>query len=176
MLIWSNQFVSSKNYHWPGKSRRTSSLKFKMNQSSSITSFVLFLRQAAWQTRFFVFILLFVASSHTALATTGASVPWTTYEAANMTYNGTLLGPPPQVANNNTAPVDTVATEAVGRQCVQLNAQGQYVQFTAQAAANSIVVRYSVPDTANGTGANYTLSLYQNGTFVQELPMTSKYS
>ena len=93
-----------------------------------------------------------------------------------MTYNGTLLGPPPQVANNNTAPVDTVATEAVGRQCVQLNALGQYVQFTAQAAANSIVVRYSVPDTASGTGANYTLSLYQNGTFVQELPMTSKYS
>src|SRR5271154_4917466 len=112
-----------------------------MDQSSSTLSLISFVRQAAWQARFLAFVLLLVASGYPALAYTGASVPWTTYEAANMTNNGMLLGPPPQVANNNTAPVDTVATEAVGRQCVQLNAQGQYVQFTAQAAANSIVER-----------------------------------
>src|ERR1700722_15738658 len=107
--------------------------------------------------------------STTVFAQRGATVPWTTYEAENMTISGgTVLGP-------SYAP-NQVASESSGRECVQLNAQGQYVQFTAQAAANSIVVRYSVPDTANGTGANYTLSLYQNGTFVQKLPMTSKYS
>ena len=46
----------------------------------------------------------------------------------------------------------------------------------AQAAANSIVVRYSVPDTANGAGTNYTISLYTNSVFAEKLPMTSMYS
>ncbi len=81
---------------------------------------------------------------------------------------GTILGP--DYTHN------TVASEAVGRECVQLSGTGQYVQFTAQAAANSIVVRYSVPDTSNGTGTNYTISLYTNGVFVEELPLTSVYS
>lgn len=71
---------------------------------------------------------------------------------------------------------NSVASESSGRECVQLNGTGQYVQFTAQAAANSIVVRYSVPDTSSGTGANYTISLYTNGVFVEKLPMTSVYS
>jgi hypothetical protein len=81
---------------------------------------------------------------------------------------GTVLGP--SYAGNN------VASESSGRQCVQLNATGQYVQFTAQSNANAIVVRYSVPDTANGVGTNYTLSLYTNGVFAAKLPMTSMYS
>jgi hypothetical protein len=99
----------------------------------------------------------------------GAAIPWTTYEAENMTINGgTILGP-------SYFP-NLVATEASGRRCVQLNSSGQYVQFTAQAAANSMVVRYSVPDTSNGAGADYTLSLYQNGNFLQKLSVTSKYS
>ncbi len=98
----------------------------------------------------------------------GATVPWTTYEAENMTNTGTILGP--SYAGNN------VASESSGRQCVQLNATGQYVQFTAQSNANAVVVRYSVPDTANGVGADYTLSLYTNGVFAAKLPVTSKYS
>jgi hypothetical protein len=99
----------------------------------------------------------------------GATVPWTTYEAENMTISGgTVLGP-------GYFP-DLVQSESSGRECVQLTNTGQYIQFTAQAAANAIVVRYSVPDTANGTGTNYTLSLYVNGTFVEELPVTSMYS
>jgi hypothetical protein len=101
-------------------------------------------------------------------ASPGASVPWTTYEAEDMTYNGTVLGP-------GYAP-NTVEAESSGRQCVELSATGQYVQFTAQAAANSIVVRYSVPDTSNGTGTNYTISLYTNGVFIEELPVTPMYS
>ena len=81
---------------------------------------------------------------------------------------GTILGPQygPNIA----------ASEASGRQCVQLNATGQYAQFTAQSVANAIVVRYSVPDTADGAGTNYTISLYTNGVFAVKLPLTSKYS
>ncbi len=54
--------------------------------------------------------------------------------------------------------------------------RGQYVEFPAQAAANSIVVRYCLPDTTNGLGMDSTISLYTNGAFAQELPVTSKYS
>ena len=99
----------------------------------------------------------------------GASVPWSTYEAENMYINGgSILGPD--------YGVDTVASESSGRECVQLSATGQYVEFVAQGQANSIVVRYSVPDTASGGGANYTLSLYTNGVLAAELPVTSMYS
>ncbi|MGH7978516.1 MAG: glycosyl hydrolase family 28-related protein, partial [Limisphaerales bacterium] len=110
-----------------------------------------------------------VVSLSTARAFNGATVPWTTYEAENMTIGGgRILGP--DYGHN------TVASESSGRECVQLNGTGQYAQFAAQAAANSIVVRYSVPDAPNGGGANYTLSLYTNGVFAEKLPMTSMYS
>ena len=110
-----------------------------------------------------------IVSLSTASAFNGANVPWTTYEAENMTVGGgKILGP--DYTHN------TVTSESSGRECVQLNGTGQYVQFTAQSTANSIVVRYSVPDTSNGTGANYTISLYTNGVFVEKLPMTSIYS
>lgn len=113
--------------------------------------------------------LFLFAAVQPGLGQTGATVPWTTYEAENMTVSGgTILGPgyfPGQVQ-----------AESSQRECVQLNATGQYVQFTAQAAANAIVVRYSVPDTSNGSGTNYTLGLYDNGTLIAELPVTSMYS
>ena len=99
----------------------------------------------------------------------GASVPWSSYEAENMYINGgAILGPD--------YTVNTVASESSGRECVQLNATGQYVEFVAQGQANAIVVRYSVPDTASGTGTNYSLSLYTNGVLAAELPVTSMYS
>ena len=113
-------------------------------------------------------ILALFISLHSARAFSGATAPWTTYEAENMTSTGTLLGP--QYAPN------VVAAESSGRQCVQLKATGQYVQFTAQAPANALVVRYSVPDSADGVGTDATLSLYKNGAFVGKLPVTSKYS
>jgi hypothetical protein len=102
------------------------------------------------------------------LAQRGATVPWTTYEAESMTNTGAIIGPD--------YGFNTVGSEASGRRCVRLNATGQYVQFTAQAAANAIVVRYSVPDTVNGTGDDYTISLYTNGGFAGKLPLTSRYS
>jgi hypothetical protein len=98
----------------------------------------------------------------------GATVPWITYEAENMTNTGTILGP--SYGGNN------VASESSGRQCVQLSTNGAFMQFSALSTATAIVVRYSVPDTADGKGTDYTLSLYKNGAFVSKLPMTSRYS
>ena len=126
-------------------------------------------------------VILFLGTSlHSSQASPGASVPWITYDyaAGNMTNGGgaTIIGPPAQVANINTGITDVIQTEASGGQAVELTGTGQYVEFTAQAPANSIVVRYCVPDTANGVGANYTISLYTNGVFVQKLPVTSQYT
>jgi hypothetical protein len=122
-------------------------------------------------------LLALVLSHSVAQAKSGATVPWTTYEAEAMTINGgTVLGPPQRAVDKNVTITNTVEAESSGRQCVKLSATGQYVEFAAQEAANALVVRYSVPDTADGTGADHTLSLYLNGTFVRKISVTSKYS
>src|SRR5258708_4053451 len=114
------------------------------------------------------FILFLTVSLCPAMAFTGATVPWTTYEAENMTVSGgTILGP--SYAQN------VVESESSGRKCVKLNATGQYIQFTNAATASSLVVRYSVPDTSDGVGADYSISLYKNGSFIGKLPVTSNY-
>lgn len=96
-------------------------------------------------------------------------MPWTTYEAEDVLISGgTVMGPQ---YNPNRIPA-----EASGRKCVQLNGTGQYIQFTNQSTATALVVRYCVPDTGAGGGADYTLSLYTNGVLAAELPVTSKYS
>lgn len=115
-----------------------------------------------------VLIFAFAISMNSALASPGATVPWTTYEAENMSNTGTILGP---TYSNN-----VVSSESSGRQCVRLSTNGSYVQFTALSNATAIVARYSVPDTSDGVGADYTFSLYKNGTLVGRLPVTSKYS
>ena len=112
--------------------------KSSMNQLANTDSLISFARQAVCRTRFFAFVLLFVASGHAALAKTGASVPWITYEAEAMTIKGgVVLGPSPAAVDKNVRVTNTFAAEASGRQCVELSGTGQYMQFTAQAAANS---------------------------------------
>src|SRR5215472_2328601 len=100
--------------------------------------------------------LLFLGTSLYSLqASTGANVPWITYEAEDMTINGgTLIGPPTQAASLAATVTNSIQMEASGGEAVELTGTGQYVEFTAQAAANAIVVRYCVPDTINGGGTN----------------------
>jgi len=57
-----------------------------------------------------------------------------------------------------------IQAEAIGRSAVQLNKTGDYVEFTTTAAMNSIVVRYCIPDSTDGTGIQATLGLYIGGT------------
>ncbi|WP_330294537.1 CARDB domain-containing protein [Streptomyces sp. NBC_00503] len=102
----------------------------------------------------------------------GAALPYAEYEAEAGTYTGTLL----QTDAKRTFGHTNFATESSGRESVRLNSTGQYVQFTSTGAANSIVVRNSVPDAANGGGADATISLYINGSFAQKLSLSSKYS
>ena len=155
----------------------TTPTKSDMSQLKNTVSSISYVRGVICQTRLFAFVVLSIVSTHSAQAFSGAAVPWTTYEAENMTINGgTIIGPPAQLSSINATFTDTIAGEASGGQAVELTGTNQYVQFIAQAAANSIVVRYCVPDTTNGGGTNYTISLYTNGVFVQKLPVTSQYS
>ncbi|MFE4667468.1 CARDB domain-containing protein [Streptomyces sp. NPDC056716] len=102
----------------------------------------------------------------------GAAVPYIEYEAEKGTHNGTLLTADAERTFGHT----NFATESSGRQSVRLNSIGQYVEFTSTAAANSIVVRNSIPDAAGGGGTEATLSLYANGTFVRKINLSSKHS
>ncbi|MFC7968939.1 CARDB domain-containing protein [Streptomyces cinereoruber] len=102
----------------------------------------------------------------------GAAVPYTEYEAEDAAYRGTLL------YTDSTRPFGhtNFATESSGRESVRLGSTGDYVEFTSTDAANSIVVRNSIPDAPGGGGREATLSLYADGQFVRKLTLSSKHS
>lgn len=96
----------------------------------------------------------------------GARVNFKTYEAEEMETNGQTLGP--------TRDFGQVAAEASGRRAVRLNNQGDYVSFVNQAASNSVVIRYSIPD----NGENYwtKLTVLVDDVERAKLDVTSRYS
>lgn len=100
----------------------------------------------------------------------GATVPWISYEAEDGAVKGGALvkGPGRKLG--------TVEGEASGRKAVVLASTGASVEWTALAAANSIVVRNSIPDAPNGGGLDATLSLYINGQKKASLKLTSAHS
>ncbi|MDI5967081.1 choice-of-anchor D domain-containing protein [Streptantibioticus silvisoli] len=111
--------------------------------------------------------LLALPAGQAAAATVpGASVPFTEYLAASASTNGSVLAPDYTYGS--------LASEATGRQAVQLVGQGKYVQFTLTAPANAVDFHYAIPDSLDGTGLTAPLSLYVNGTKTQDLQLTSQ--
>src|SRR3984893_17460870 len=107
------------------------------------------------------------ASQASAAGGAGAALPYVELSAHNATPNGTILGPDYKLVD--------VASDAVDRQAVQLT-QGKSVTFTLPQMANSINLRYSIPDAASGGGINASLSIYINGVKqTNDLQLTSKY-
>jgi uncharacterized repeat protein (TIGR01451 family) len=102
----------------------------------------------------------------------GAAVPYVEYEAEAARYQGTLLDTDPLRTFGHT----NFATESSGRRSVRLNSTGEFVEFTSTNQSNSIVVRNSVPDSPNGGGQDYSLSLYVNDQFAQKLTLSSRNS
>ncbi|MEU9896379.1 discoidin domain-containing protein [Streptomyces phaeochromogenes] len=100
----------------------------------------------------------------------GANMPFDMYEAED----GATGGGAATVGPNRT--VGDLAGEASGRKAVTLNSTGEYVEFTTKAATNTLVTRFSIPDSAGGGGTDATLNVYVNGTFRKALPLTSKYA
>ena len=101
-------------------------------------------------------------------AARGATVPYVEYEAENARTNGVVIGPDRIFGD--------LASEASGRKAVTLRKVGQFVEFTLRQPANGMVVRYSIPDSAKGTGITAPLSLYVDGRFQRALTLTSKYT
>jgi hypothetical protein len=98
----------------------------------------------------------------------GATIPWVEYEAEAGVIQGKVIGPDRTFG--------TLASEASGRRAVQLNAVGDFIQITSKKPANSIVVRYSIPDSSDGVGQVATLSLYINGKYQSKLALTSRFA
>jgi hypothetical protein len=98
----------------------------------------------------------------------GAGVTFDEYEADDGTTNGVLLAP-----NHS---IGSFSSESSGRRSVRLGSKGQYVEIKSAQKANSVVVRYSIPDAPQGNGANASLSLYINGAFRVSLNLTSRFS
>ena len=109
-----------------------------------------------------------VATTPPPSGTRGATVPYTEYQAEAAQTTGSVL------AASRTYLAET--SEASGRSAVRLLSTGQYVRFTLTAPTNSIVVRYSIPDSADGTGLTSPLSLYAGSTKLADLSLTSAYS
>ncbi len=103
-----------------------------------------------------------------ALATRGATLPYQELEAED------------GVATGQTSTADrtylTVAAESSGRKFVNLSVTGDYVEWVAPKDANALVVRYNMPDAAQGGGVNATLSLYVDGAKVKNLDLSSRYA
>ncbi|HEX3782514.1 MAG TPA: discoidin domain-containing protein [Pseudonocardiaceae bacterium] len=85
-------------------------------------------------------------------------------EGSNATTNGSKIGPDYTQAS--------LASEASGREAIQLTSQGQYVEFTLTSQANAFDLHYAL-----NQGASGSLAVYVNGTKLsQELSLTSQYS
>ncbi|WP_052489168.1 discoidin domain-containing protein [Streptomyces sp. 150FB] len=100
----------------------------------------------------------------------GANMPYDMYEAEDGVAGGgaQVIGP------NRT--VGDLAGEASGRKAVTLNNNGNYVEFTTRASTNTLVTRFSIPDSAGGGGTDATLNVYVDGTFLKAIDLTSKYA
>lgn len=100
----------------------------------------------------------------------GANMPYDMYEAEDGTTGGgaTKVGPNRDIGD--------IAGEASGRRAVNLDANGEYVEFTTRASTNTLVTRFSIPDAAGGGGRNSTLNVYVDGVFLKAIDLTSKYA
>ena len=98
----------------------------------------------------------------------GATLPYVEVQAENAATNGTIIGP--------SAAYNTLAGEASYRKAVTLQGSGKYVEFTTPVATNSMVFRYSIPDTGNGSVYTAPISLYINGTRSSNFTLTNAYS
>ncbi|GAA1374617.1 discoidin domain-containing protein [Streptomyces beijiangensis] len=97
----------------------------------------------------------------------GATVPFKEQEAEYASTNGSLIGPDRTYG--------ALPSEASGRQAVTLDAVGEYVEFTLTSPANAMSFRYSLPDSASGSGRDAAIDLKVNGSQFKSVPVTSVY-
>lgn len=109
-----------------------------------------------------------VVAGETGLAARGASAAYQQYEAEAGTTNGTRLAP--------SRTYGTVQAESSGRSAVRLDAVGENVNVALTAPASGLVVRYSIPDNATGTGLTSPLAVYADGAKLKDVTLSSAHS
>lgn len=102
------------------------------------------------------------------LSSQGATFAYHEYEAEDQTTTG-------EISTFSTTYL-TAEGESSFRKHVTLDATGEYVEWTNTEAANSLLIRYSIPDALTGGGTSSTLSLYINGEKVRSLDLSSRYA
>ncbi|HZM81818.1 MAG TPA: discoidin domain-containing protein [Candidatus Limnocylindrales bacterium] len=100
----------------------------------------------------------------------GANMPYDMYEAEDGVVGGgaNVVGP------NRT--IGDIAGEASGRRAVTLNTNGSFVEWTTRASTNTLVVRFSLPDSAGGGGTTSSLNIYVNGAFHKAVTLNSRHA
>ena len=109
-----------------------------------------------------------VVAGEVATATRGATVPYTSYEAEAGSTNGAV--------SSASRTYGTVSAESSGRRSVRLDATGEYVSVTLTKPASGVVLRYSLPDNAAGTGLTSPIAVYANGSKIQDIGLTSAHA
>ncbi|KAI9431061.1 parallel beta-helix repeat protein [Russula earlei] len=115
-----------------------------------------------------VIVLLLMVGRCVAQQPYGATIPWITYEAEHMQTNGKIIGPAYDPYK--------VETESSGQRAVLLRSKSEFVQFASGMNANSMVIRYSIPDSKDGKGLEYPLEIFINGKLIRHCTLTSRYA
>jgi hypothetical protein len=113
-------------------------------------------------------VMITIPTASNPTGTRGASVPWIEYEAEDAESNGEILVPDRTFG--------TIASESSGRSAIKLKDVRDYAQFKSEQQSNSVVVRFVIPDSEDGSGLESTISLYVDGVFRQKIRLTSKYA
>ncbi|MGI6622267.1 MAG: CBM35 domain-containing protein [Acetivibrionales bacterium] len=98
----------------------------------------------------------------------GATLPFITYEAEDSNTNGEVIGPSVEYY--------TFASESSGRKAVALTDYTDYIEFELAEEANAFVIRYVIPDAAQGGGTTQTVGLYANGQKIEDIELSSRHS
>jgi hypothetical protein len=106
------------------------------------------------------------AAAATATGGSGASLPYVEVLAQNEPTTGTVVGPDWLMGQ--------LTQSAVGREAVTLTS-GQSVTFTSPIATDSIDIRYSIPDSSDGSTYTAPLSMYVNGVQQPDLTLSNEY-
>jgi hypothetical protein len=97
----------------------------------------------------------------------GAAFPFISYQSQDANYKGRLLG--------FNVVYHQIQSEATGRKAVKLQEEGDYVSFTFKQSAKAMVLRYCMPDSADGAGITGSLTIYADGKEIGIISLTSKY-
>ena len=110
-------------------------------------------------------VLLLFCFQASAQVRPGAVMSWITIEAEDMHTNGILL-------QQSTVP-HLVETESSGRSAVRLETKEHFIETIAPVFSNTLVIRYNLPDNANGKGLSSSLDILVNGKTMKHCGISS---